>query len=418
MIRIFPSVFSGTLSAPPSKAHAQRLLYAAALSSSPTTLQNVPACEDIRTTIQCLEVLGAAFERKEKNSLIVQPFIKTKPVPRVRFDFGSCAATARYTLAISAAYGIQADCAASESLKKRTLFPLASRMAVRGATFSGFTFPLTMQGRLEGGEYDFDGQLTSQYVNSILLAAPVLSGPSVIRINPPILMSGQIDITIKTLEQFGISVEIIEEGYRIPGRQTYTSPGAARVHNDWSLAALWLTAGALSQDKGGAVSCTELPADSPQGYRDLTVMHSQLITDFKDITVDASDYPALVPLIAIVAAARCGALHLSGTPQLHHKETDRLKTIAAILRDMGADMRDTEDGLEAKEGDTFDYPEDYLVDCQGDPNLAMSFALAAPVLNKPFLMDEQAVNKTWPGFWDQYRALGGKFDILKNTIDS
>lgn len=418
MIRIFPSVFSGTLSAPPSKAHAQRLLFAAALSNSPTALQNVPACEDIRTTIRCLEVLGSTFERKEKGDLIVQPFIKTKPVPRVSFDFESCATTSRYALAISAAYGIQADCIASESLKRRPLFPLASRMAIRGATFSGFTFPLTMQGRLEGGEYDFDGQLSAQYVSSVLLAAPMLSGPSVIRINQPIRMSGQIEITIKTLEQFGISVEAFEEGYRIPGRQAYTSPGTARVHNDWSLAAMWLTAGALSQDKGGSVSCTDLPADSPQGYRNLTEMHSQLITDFKDITVDASDYPALAPLIAIVAAARSGAVHLSGTPQLHHKETDRLKTIAAILRHMGADIRETEGGLESKAKDTFDYPEDCQVDCQGDPNLAMSFALAASVLNKPFLLDERAVDKTWPGFWDQYRALGGKFEMLENIIDS
>ncbi|MDD2301253.1 MAG: hypothetical protein PHG30_01705 [Eubacteriales bacterium] len=418
MIRIFPSFFSGTLSAPPSVAHAQRLLFAAAVSNSPTTLYNVPACEDIRTTILCLEALGSTLERKGKNTLTIQPFIKTKPVPRVDFDFGSCAAAARYTLAIAAAYGIQVECTASESLKRRPLFPLASRMAVRGATFSGFSFPLTMQGRLEGGEYDFDGRLSAQFASSILMAAPVLSGPSTVQIHRPVLMGGQIDITIKVLQQFGITVEPLEDGYAIPGRQVYTSPGTTRVHNDWSLAAMWLTAGALSQGRGGSISCTDLPADSPQGYRNLTEMHSQLITDFKDITVDASDCPALVPLIAIVAAARSGAVHLSGAPQLHHKETDRLKTVAAILRGMGADMWDTPDGLESREGSFFDYPEDVLIDCQGDANITMSFALAAPLLKKPFLLQERAVDKTWPGFWNQYRALGGKFEILENPIDS
>ncbi len=418
MIRIFPSVFSGTLSAPPSEIHAQRLLFAAALSNSPTTLQNMPACEDIRTTIRCLEVLGASFEMKGKNELVVQPFIKTKPALKVAFDFETCAATACYTLATSAAYGIQADCTAGDSLKKRSIFPLASRMAVRGVTFSGFTFPLTMQGRLEGGEYEFEGQQSNLYVNSILLAAPVLSGPSLIRITEPVLMSGQIGITVNVLEQFGIAVETAEDGYRIPGRQSYTSPGTIRVHNDWSLAALWLTAGALSQDKGGSVDCADLPADSPQGYRNLTEMHSQLITDFKDITVDASDFPALAPLIAIVAACRAGALHLTGVPQLHHKESDRLKAVSAILREMGAEIRDTEDGLESAETQSFDYPEDYQIDCQGDPNLTLSFALAASVLHKPFILDEKPVDKIWPGFWAQYRALGGKFEILENAIDS
>lgn len=418
MIRIFPAVFSGSLIAPPSKAHAQRLLFAAAVSNSPTTLVNVPACDDIRTTIRCLEALGCTFEQKGKNGLVVQPFIKTKPVPRVSFDFSASAATSRYALAISAAYGYQADCVAADSLKKRPLVPLASRMAVRGTTFSSFSFPLTIQGRLEGGEYDFEGEQGSQYINSILLAAPLLSGPSHIRIGQPLLQAGQIDITIKVLEQFGVVIEPTADGYQIPGRQVYTSPGIAGVHNDWSLAALWLTAGALSQDNGGAISCTELPPDAPQGYRDLTEMHSLLITDFKDFTVDAREFPALVPLIAIVAAVRSGALHLSGAPQLHYKETDRLKTVSAILRDMGADIRDTEDGLESRAGGVFDYPQDCFVDCQGDPNLAMSFALAASVLKKPFLMDERAVDKTWPGFWDRYRALGGKFEFLENCVDS
>lgn len=418
MIRIFPSVFSGTLSAPPSKAHAQRLLFAAAVSNAPTTLVNMPDCEDIKTSIRCLEALGCTFEHKGSTSLVVQPFIKTIPVPRVSFDFGHCATASRYALAIAAAYGFQADCTASDSLKKRPLFPLAGRMALRGATFTGFSFPLTMQGRLEGGEYDFEGQQGSQYINSILLAAPLLSGPSLVRIGKPLLMPGQIHITIKVLEQFGITVEPVENGYQIPGRQVYTSPGMAAVHNDWSLAALWLTAGALSQDKGGTIRCTGLPPEVPQGYRDLARMHALLITEFRDFTVDASDFPALVPLIAIVAAAKSGALHLGGVPQLRYRETDRLKTVAGILRDMGADIRDTEDGLESAAGGSFDYPPDYRIDCQGDPNLAMSFALAASVLPRPFLMDEKAVDKTWPGFWQIYRSLGGKFEVVENSIDS
>lgn len=417
MIRIFPAVFSGTLAAPSSVAHAQRLLFAAAVSNSPTSIHRVPMCGDIHTSIRCLEALGSTVEHSGTHTLIIHPFAKTRPVPRVDFDFERCATASRYALAIAAAYGFQADCTASESLVKRPLFPLAGRMAVRGTTFTGFTFPLTMQGRLEGGEYDFDGRLSHGYVSSILLAAPILSSSSTVRIEPPVLMGGHIEMTLDVLAQFGIDVEIGEEDIAIPGRQVYLSPDNISVTGDWSLAALWLTAGALSQEQGGSIVCTDLPADSPQGYRNLTEMHSQLVTDFRDITVDARDYPELASLIAVVAAAKSGALHLSGVPQLRYKETDRLKTIAAILRDMGADMHETDDGFESDGTGHFDYPDDFFVDCQGDAHIAIAFALAAPTIKKPFVLDERAVDKIWPEFWDQYRALGGMFEAVDSKAE-
>ena len=251
MIRIFPAVFSGTLAAPPSVDYAQRLLFAAAVSNSPTAIQHVPISNDILTTIDCLEALGSTIERKGNDTLIVHPFPKTRPVPKVDFDFKRCATTSRYALAIAAAYGFQADCIAHESLSRRPLFPLASRMAVRGTTFSSFTFPLTMQGRLEGGDYDFDGSLDHDYASSVLLAAPILSSGSSIRIEQPILLPGKIDITRSILEQFGIEVNVVEDAILIPGRQVYTSPENIAVVGDWSLAAMWLTAGALSQNQGG-----------------------------------------------------------------------------------------------------------------------------------------------------------------------
>ncbi len=417
MIRIYPAVFSGTLIAPPLKSHAQRLLFAASMANTPTTIYNVSASEDIATTIACLESLGCTVKRQSESVVIVTPFVKTTPVPTVNFDFKGSATTSRLALPIASAFGMQTSCISSESLKKRPLVPLGSRMAIRGVTFSGFSFPISTQGRLKSGEFFFDGEDDLEYLSSLLFALPILPGPSSIRMSSPPEMQGYVDITLSILEKFGIIINKVPGGYDVPGRQIYESPGKVTVDNDWGLASLWLTAGALSQRKGGMITCTNLPPDSPQGYRDLSEMLSQLITDFKRIYVNAHDYPALAPLIAIVAAAGVGTAHISGIQQLQYKETDQLKTMVSIIRAMGGGMSQTEDGLTAEGRGSMPYPEDFFVDCQGDPTLAMSFALGACVLDKPFLLDETAVNKTWPEFFKVYASLGGKYETIENSID-
>lgn len=418
MIRIYPTVFSGTLSAPPSKPYAQRLLFAAAVSNSPTTIYNVPASEDMNTTISCLEALGCTVSKKGGNAITVVPFPKTSSIRTVDFDFKSSATTSRFALTIASAYGIQADCTASASLQKRPLVPLAGAMALRGAVFSSFSFPLMMKGRLEPGEYILRGDEGSQYISSLLFALPLLSGPSSIRLSTPLLVDGYVDITIEILKSFGITIDRVVDGYDIPGRQIFTTPKTVWVERDWSLGAMWITAGALSQKNGGSISCTELPSDSPQGYRNLSGMLSQLITDFKEIYVDAQNYSALVPLISLVAAAGSGTVHISGVPQIRLKETDRIKTMATLIRQIGGDVTEREDGLIASGNGKIAYPEDFFVDCKEDPNIFISFALAASFLPAPFLLDEGVVNKSWPEFLQVYKALGGKYEIVENFIDT
>src|SRR5665647_410405 len=169
MLRIYPTVFSGTLSAPPSKSHAQSLLFASSISNIPTTLYNVPESDDINTSIQCLEALGCKVIKQSASIFTVTPFVKTTALPTASFDFKNCATSSRFALAIAAAFGIPANCTAWESLMKRPLVQLASRMAIRGVTFSSFSFPLSIQGRLKNGEYIFSGEEGSQYINLSLI---------------------------------------------------------------------------------------------------------------------------------------------------------------------------------------------------------------------------------------------------------
>ena len=413
MIRIYPTQFQGHIKAPASKAHAQRLLFASAMTTTATLIKNVPECDDIDTTLQCLLDFGCTVEKHGETEIKVFPFVKTNPVPSAEFDFRQSGTTAHLALPLAAAFGIRSACRASGTLIRRPLIPLISRMALRGVTFSGFHFPLTMTGQLQPGDYVFAGDEGSQYISGALMALPVLRDDSIIRLSSPLIDGTFIDVTLDTLEDFGIAITVDEEGFHIPGRQFYKSPGKTVVENDWALGTMWACAGCLSKDEGNPVIVEGLPGRSVQMYRSFKEVMSLLRYDVKYLNVDASESPNLACLYAVIAASKGSGLDLTGVPQLRFKETDRLKAVCECIRALGASAKPTEDGIHIDERDAFDYPEDIQLDCKGDPWIFMSMALAAGCLPKPVILDdEHCAEKVYRHFLRDYKALGGKYEIL------
>ncbi|MFR2514972.1 MAG: AI-2E family transporter [Oscillospiraceae bacterium] len=122
---------------------------------------------------------------------------------------------------------------------------------------------LLCAGRLESGRFLLPGDVSSQFFSGLLFALPLLSGPSELRAATPPESAGYIAMTLAALRRFGIAAEPLPDGWAIPGGQRYRSPGAVRAEGDWSNAAFWLAAGALSRP----VTVTGLQAESGQGDR-------------------------------------------------------------------------------------------------------------------------------------------------------
>ena len=413
MIRIYPAQFEGHIKAPASKAHAQRLLFASAMTTTATLIKNVPECDDIDTTLECLLDFGCTVEKHGETEIKIFPFVKTNPVPSAEFDFKQSGTTAHLALPFAAAFGIKAQCRASGTLLRRPLIPLSSRMALRGVTFSSFNFPLVMSGMLQPGEYVFAGDEGSQYISGALMALPLLRDDSIVKLSSPLVDGTFIDITLDTLEDFGIEIKVDEEGFHVPGRQFYKSPGKAVVENDWALSTMWACAGCLSKDDANPVIVDGLPARTVQMYRRFKDVMSLLRYDVKYLNVDASETPNLACLYAVIAATKGSGLDLTGVPQLRYKETDRLRSVCDCIRAFGTKATETENGLHIEERSDFDYPDDIKIDCKNDPWIFMSMALAAGCLPKPIILDdEHCAEKVYRHFLRDYKALGGKYDIL------
>lgn len=419
MIKFFPSVLNGSLQAPASKACAMRLMFATAMSATAATIENIPDCKDIRTAMNCLSAIGCKIECSgtERLTLRIEPFSKNATIKTVKLNYRESATTARFMTVIASAYGIPIDCQAEGTLLKRSQVSMTSRMALRGAIFSSFSFPLSMEGHLRGGHFDLEGNKGSQFISAMLMALPVLKDDSDIKLTSPLIDPSFVDMTIQTVEQFGIRIERTRDGFHIPGQQVYSAPRVLVCENDWGLASLWAAAGAACCLNGGQVSVTGLPKDSLQQYRSAANFFPLISQDFKDINIDAAEFPNLSSFLAALAAARGGTARLSGVPQLKYKESNRLKSIGFCMKDIGVNCEVNEDGLVISGKEDADYPEDMILDSMGDPWIFMSLALASVAFKKPYILrDEHCAEKIYAGFLDDLKKLGGKFEIIEDSI--
>ncbi len=411
MIRIYPSLLNGKIKAPASKAYAQRLLFAASLPPAGTMVTNVPSCRDIDTTIDCLRRMGCRIEESGAGNWYVEPFPKTQPIKPARLDFKDSATTARFALAIAAAFGMNIEARSQSYLSKRHMLPLTSRMAVRGMKFTGFSLPLEMTGRLEPGEYVFRGDEGSQFIGALMYALPLMPAESHISISSPLTDRSFVEIALNILKRFGI--EIIEEGngFRIPGKQFYSSPGAIAAENDWSIASAWICGGALGAGRGCSVEVDELPKESPQLYKDIKPLISLISQDFQDIGISMAGCPSLTTLVAAAALFKGASVELEDVPQLKAKETNRLQVMTDIINSLGGNAVCSDSGIHAKGPEPGSIPENAVIDCKDDPWIFLSFALCAPLLPKPIILkDENCITKTYGNFFRDYESLGGSWE--------
>lgn len=219
---VFPNKIEGKIKAIPSKAHAHRLLIASALSQDETLIHLGETSLDIETTIQCLIAMGSNIE--DKDSVIrVQPIKELKLAPLL--DFKESGSTSRFLLPVAAAQLEEFSVKGAGRLPQRPLGDLIREMKKNGCSFSGEKIPFQVKGKLEGGRYFLPGDVSSQYISGLLMALPLLKKDSLLHLTSLLESEGYVALTLAILEEYGILIKRVKEGYKIPGNQHYRSLG-------------------------------------------------------------------------------------------------------------------------------------------------------------------------------------------------
>lgn len=430
-ITVQPGALTGEVRAPASKSEAHRALICAAFAPGTTDVTCSTTSADIDATVSCLEALGARVART-RVGFRVRPVPGTAatdnvPAPRAHamLDCGESGSTLRFMLPVVCALGTPCSLVGHGRLPQRPLSPLYEELVAHGAELSPQgAMPLTVAGQLRPGRYALPGNVSSQYVSGLLLAAALLRAPVEVVVTEPVESRPYIDLTVGVLERFG--VEVTRERRSEAGRAAMAwdvcaarglvTPGTFEVGGDWSNAAFWFAAGALGE-RGVAVR--GLDPRSAQGDRQVLAALSLLGAHvlrapegaavrpgkLRGATLNVSDCPDLVPPLAAVAACAEGTTRITGAARLRLKESDRLETVSAALRALGARAEATEDGL-VIEGRT--RLAGGTVDAANDHRIAMMAAVLAARCEGPAtILGAECADKSYPRFYEDLVSLGG-----------
>ena len=388
-IRITPQKLHGAVTPPASKSMAHRAVLAMALAGGAGTLSNLRDSQDIQATKRCVEALKASRSNGEL------PFL----------DCGESGSTLRFLIPIALAVAGGGVFTGRGRLMERPQGPYFDIFGEKGIFHEQKDGVLTVRGTLTPGVYRLSGNVSSQFVTGLLYALPLLPGDSVIEITTPLESGGYVDMTLDMLAQFGITVENQNyKCFRVPGNQTYQARDIA-VEADWSQAGFWYTAAFLDN----TVQPTGLNPASAQGDKVVSELYWKLARP-GDVDIDVSGCPDLLPPLAVMAAMRNGTTHFINAARLRIKESDRLTTVHQMLTALGGQAEEGPDSLTVRGVTAFTGG---TVDGANDHRIVMAAAIAATRANAPVtILGAEAVNKSYPSFWDEYKRLGGVLDVL------
>ena len=385
-LTITPGKLSGTVTPPPSKSQAHRLLICAALAGEGSVIHNLADSQDIRATRRCLAELTT----------------DRRTLPEL--DCGESGSTLRFLIPLALALRGGGVFTGHGRLMERPQKPYFDLFDEKGIQYEQKDGVLTVEGRLTPGEYRLPGNVSSQFFTGLLLALPLLDGPSAIIPTTPLESEGYIGMTLDAMHEFGVdiaSTRSIPPHYLVSGGRRYQR-AEVTVEGDWSQAAFWYAANCL----GCTVDVRGVSQYSTQGDRVIESLCLEL-SQPGDTEIDMSGCPDLAPPVAAAAAVRQGTTRLVNAGRLRIKESDRLAAITAALNAMGARVTEHSDSLTI-------YGRDGLtggtVDCCNDHRIAMMAAIAATRCREPVtLLGAECVAKSYPDFWEHYRMLGGLF---------
>lgn len=414
-ITLAPGERSGSVVIPASKSQAHRLLICAALGDRETVIECGGTSADIEATARCLAALGAGISRDEAGRFHVKP-VRSVPEGICELRCGESGSTLRFLLPAAGALGARAVFRMEGRLPERPLSPLDEVLTEHGMTIRQDGANLFCEGSLTPGRYEIGGGVSSQYISGLLMALPRLDGDSRLEVTGKLESAGYVAMTEAALRLAGIRFDRTGQSSFIPGGQRCSLPETCRVEGDWSNAAFFLCMGALSHE---GVTVYGLDPASPQGDRavlDILRRFGACVSEnggavtvkcapMRGIEIDAAPIPDLIPVLSVVAAAAGGETHIINAGRLRLKESDRLKSTARLLRDLGGSVEELESGLIINGGRTL---AGGTAETFRDHRIAMSAAVAACICaGSVTVTDSGCVAKSYPRFWDDLGQLHG-----------
>lgn len=400
---------TATVTAPPSKSYSVRALLLAAMSVGATTVRNCLDADDTRYALEALRTIGydvtgtiasgvTIGERLSMSANEVPIFVGNAGTA-MRFFTGWLAFTpGRFLLQGEA------------RMHERPIGDLVEVLLQIGGEVEyvakeGFP-PLRIRGKKMRGGFDvtISAATSSQFVSALMIGGATL--PDGITLHISQLASGPyIDITADILRTFGAQVSI--EGGTIRVRASRLQRDEYVVEGDYSSASYWFAAAAATQGTMRVRGLASPTAQGDAGFLDILAAMGCAIEVGEEIVVrgpaqlkggtfDCNATPDIVPTLAAIAPLADSPIEIVNVANLRVKESDRLATVTAELRRLGATVDERPDSLRIEPGWN-DEPAE--IETHNDHRIAMAFAIAGLARGNVTIGYERVVSKSYPRFW-------------------
>ena len=403
----------GEIAPPPSKSILHRYIIASSLAKGVSKIENISYSDDIIATIEAMKKLGAKIE-KNNNYLLIdgsKTFDKKYLNNNAEIDCNESGSTLRFLFPLSIVKENKILFKGKGKLFKRPLSPYFENFDKYQINYSYVNEnEILLDGQLKSGEYEIDGNISSQFITGLLFSLPLLSGNSKIIIRGKLESSSYIDITLDCLNKFGI--KIINNSYKefiIKGNQTYKS-GNYQVEADYSQGAFFLVANSI----GSNIKINGLNSNSLQGDKKIIDFISKIDNWNKDekLILDGSETPDIIPILSLKACISKKEIEIVNIARLRIKESDRLKATAQELPKLCFDLIEKEESILINSRKNFNKISNSTpvsLSSHSDHRIAMMLAIASTCYEGEIILDDlDCVKKSYPNFWEIFLSLGGK----------
>ena len=410
----------GSIQLPGSKSLSNRILLLASMAEGTTDVYNLLDSDDTRHMLDSLQRLGVRLELSpDRTRCRVYGLGGPFPPQEAELFLGNAGTAIRpLCAALCLGRGVF-DLTGEPRMYERPIKDLVDALAQLGVRIEylqrdGYPPLRIISNGIPGGEVSIRGNISSQYLTALLMAAPLAQRDMVINVEGELVSKPYIDMTVDVVRSFGATVETHGyESFHVPGRQTYRSPGMALVEGDASSATYFLAAAAI---RGGTVRVNGVGANSVQGDVGLANVLEQMGAavsrgtdwievsrgDLRGVDLDLNHIPDAAMTVATTALFAQGKTAIRNVANWRVKETDRLAAMAAELRKVGAEVYEGDDYLEITPPANI---RPAAIETYNDHRMAMSFSLAALGNAAITINNPDCVSKTFPDYFEQLASI-------------
>lgn len=412
---------SGQVTLPGSKSITNRILLLSAIADGATTIIGPLVSDDTLHMIDALKKLQVDLTQKDNGDILIHGTRGNFKNKSAEIFLGNAGTAFRpLTAALSFSKG-QYTLSGLPRMHERPIKDLVDALLQLNADITylgqeGYP-PLKISPSeiMINGPIKIRGDISSQFLTSLLMAMPLTKKEVVIEIEGDLISKPYIDITLNFMARFGIHVKKIDwKHFVIPGSTSYVSPGEIFVEGDASSASYFLAAGALAGD----IEVKGIGRNSIQGDvkfaealvlmgADINILEASIqvtkVAALQAINLDCNHIPDAAMTLAVLALFAKGTTKLLNIGSWRVKETDRIKAMATELRKLGAAVTEGNDFIEITP--PLKIKEHVEIDTYDDHRMAMCFSLVS-LRNIPITINDPAcVNKTFPTYFEVLESI-------------